>query len=82
MYGPELYDPAAFGAHAQYFEDATEGAARAIHAANNDTVVLYYLFVRFSLNVKESPFWNAIEPQMIVKSILKCLRSNFYQNHK
>ena len=39
-YGPALYDPAAFGA--QYFEDAAEGAARAIHAANNGTVVLHY----------------------------------------
>ena len=39
-YGPALYNPAAFGA--QYFEDAAEGAARAIHAANDGTVVLHY----------------------------------------
>ena len=39
-YGPASYDPAAFGA--QYFEDAAEGAARAIHAANDGTVVLHY----------------------------------------
>ena len=38
-YGPALYNPAAFGA--QYFEDAAEGAARAIHAANDGTVVHY-----------------------------------------
>ena len=39
-YGPASYYPAAFGA--QYFEDAAEGAARAIHAANDGTVVLHY----------------------------------------
>ena len=38
-YGPASYDPAAFGV--QYFEDAAEGAARAIHAANDGTVVHY-----------------------------------------
>ena len=39
-YGPASYDPAAFGA--QYSEDAAEGAAQAIHAANDGTVVLHY----------------------------------------
>ena len=39
-YGPASYDPAAFGV--QYFEDAAEGAARAIHAANDATVMLHY----------------------------------------
>ena len=38
-YGPAWCNPAAFGA--QYFEDAAEGAARAIHAANDGTVVLH-----------------------------------------